>query len=325
MLALVRARSLLALALTLAACSGSDDDGPKPVPPTELDASTGGDAGSAPIDADDPFEPDVALVDSGVVAEAGKDAGTSKDASADTKPADAGGATACQADLVAKGVKFKTTAARGVTDALTVQGPINGVLFASGTATTPMGGPMACAFVQTLWKFADLLKTRGFTRVGTLGSYCYRCCCAWSSTNYCRGLSDPEPDCSANGYSNHSWGRAIDVRYLYKADGTAYDINDAKHWVIWSTASETCTKGLAAQTGISKELYTLACQASQLKIFGITLTPNYNAVHRNHLHMDIGQSGAPTSWTTKSYDPFASPSGVDDATGAAGDDTCGGE
>lgn len=312
----MRAPLLLAVLLGLTACGSSDDEGAGPLPTSELDSSTAD--VPAVEDADDPTNPDTGtpVVDSSVT-EAG-----ATDAKTETAPVDSGGATSCQADLTAKGVKFKTTAARGVVDAVNVLGPINGVLFASGTSTTPMGDPMACAFVQTLWKFADLVKAQGYVRVGTLGSYCYRCCCAWSTTNFCRGLKDPEPDCSASGYSNHSWGRAVDVRYLYKADGTFYDINDAKQWVIWGTATETCTKGLAAQTGTSKLLYTLACLASQNKIFGTVLTPNYNSAHRNHLHMDIGQTGTPTSWITRSVNPYE---GLDDAMGSAGDDTCGGE
>ena len=307
----LRAPLLLAVFLGLSACGSSEDEGASPLPAGELDGSI--ESSIDPVDADDPTPVDTGVIDTSV-AEA---------SSTDAKPAADTGGTACQADLTAKGVKFKLTAARGVVDAVNVLGPINGVLFASGTNTTPIGDPMACAFVQTMWKFADLLKVHGFVRVGTLGSYCYRCCCAWSATNYCRKLTDPEPDCSANGYSNHSWGRAVDVRYLYKADGTRYDINDATHWVKWGTATETCTKGLAAQTGISKELYTLACQASQTKVFGTTLTPNYNSAHRNHLHMDIGQAGLPTSWITRSYeDPSA---GIDDAIGTVGDDHCGGE
>ncbi|MBI2390478.1 MAG: extensin family protein [Deltaproteobacteria bacterium] len=319
----MRFASSLALpfAFVIAVGCGGDDGEVGPVPAGELDAS--GDVGAVdpPIDADDPTPTDAD--DEDATSDATIDA--KADASADVKPdvaTDAAGATACRADLAAKGLKFKTTTARGVVDAVNVLGPINGVLFASGTGTTPMGDPIACAFVQTLWRFADLLKERGFTRVGTLGSYCYRCCCSWSETNYCRKMGDPEPVCGSSGYSNHSWGRAVDVRYLYKPDGTRYDINDPKHWVIWGVAAETCTKGLAAQTGISKELYTLACMAAQQKIFGITLSPNYNSAHRNHLHSDIGASGTPSSWYVRSLDPWA---GLDDAPPGTADDHCGGE
>ena len=298
----MRSAAVLGLVLALLGCGSSDDDvAAKPLPSSENDAT-------ADIAFDDVLDPLADVVEP-------------SEAAPDTKTADAKPDTpmSCRDRLTAEGVSFKVTTARGVVDAVNILGPLHGVLFASGTATTPMGDPVACEFALTLLRFADLAKSKGFVRIGTLGSYCYRCCCAWSTTNYCRTLSDPEPDCSADGYSNHSWGRAVDVRYLYKADGTRYDINDARHWVKYST-TETCTKGIAAQTGISKELYTLACEATSSKIFGIVLTPNYNDAHRNHLHMDIGRSGTPTSWSTKSLDPNE---GIDDA--YDGGDHCGDE
>lgn len=301
----------------LVACGGSTDDA--------AIVADDQDTGFTPA-GDDAEILDSSVVDSGSQAETSAADSTMADAPmTDTAPpkmdaiVDAG--SACRSDLTAKGLSFKTTTAKGVVDAINVLGPINGVLFASGTATTPMGDPVACEFARTLWSFADLLKSKGFVRVGTLGSYCYRCCCAWSTTNFCRTLTDPEPDCSATGYSNHSWGRAVDVRYLYKADGTRYDINDPRHWVI-STAT-TCTTALAAQTGISKELYTLACEATSKKVFGTVLTPNYNDAHRNHLHMDIGQTGTPSSWTTK--DLWDLGFRTDDPPPLVGDDHCGGE
>jgi len=283
----VRSAVVLGLIIALTGCSSSSDDvAATPLPSSENDAGID-------VVIDDVVSPiDVTEL---------------SETAPDTRVADAT-PMSCRERLTAEGVSFKVTTARGVVDAVNILGPLHGVLFASGTNTTPMGDPVACEFAQTLLKFADLAKARGFVRIGTLGSYCYRCCCSWSTTNYCRTLADPEPDCSANGYSNHSFGRAVDVRYLYKADGTRYDINDARHWVKYST-TETCTKGIAAQTGISKELYALACEATASKTFGIVLTPNYNDAHRNHWHMDIGRT-TPTSWSTKSLDPNA---GIDDA------------
>lgn len=207
-------------------------------------------------------------------------------------------ATSCMAQLDQLGVQYTTTVAKGVVDGVKLQGPLNGILFAKSDTDQPTTDPMACEFVLTLWTFAELLKAKGFTQIGSLGSYCYRCCCAWSQENYCRGPNDPEPDCSQppyNGFSNHSWGRAIDIRYLYKKSGEVYDVNDPAHWVEWPSSAETCGQALAAQTGISKELYSLVCEASVQKIFGIVLTPNYNSAHRNHFHADIGQSGTPGS------------------------------
>ncbi len=205
-----------------------------------------------------------------------------------------GSSSSCLDQLDALGVQYTPTVAKGVVDGIKLSGPLNGVLFAKTTTNTPTTDPIACTFALTLHKFAGVLKSHGFNKVGTLGSYCYRCCCSWSQTNYCRGPNDPEPDCSAKGFSNHSFGRAMDIRYLYKTTGEVYDINNPSHWKEWSGASSTtCTTGLAAQTGISKELYTLICDQAAQQVFSICLTPNYNSAHRNHFHCDIGKSGAP--------------------------------
>lgn len=206
-------------------------------------------------------------------------------------------ASSCLEQLDQLGVAYTPTVAKGVVDGVKLTGPLNGVLIAKTDTNTPSTDPMGCEFVLTLWKFAGVLKAHGFNQIGTLGSYCYRCCCSWSEQNYCRGPNDPEPDCSQNGYSNHSWGRAVDIRWLYKTTGEKYDINNPAHWVKWSgAASQTCTTARAAQTGISKQLYDLVCDQLAQQVFGTCLTPNYNTAHRNHFHCDIGKSGTPGNY-----------------------------
>lgn len=227
--------------------------------------------------------------------------------------------TECQKSLVARGIQFKPTKARGVVDAVMVTGPVGGVLFASGKTTAPAGDPVACEFVKTMEAMGKVLKEHGFVRVGTLGSYCYRCCCSWSETNYCRGPDDPEPDCGSNGYSNHSWGRAVDVRYLVKEDGTTYDVNDPGDFVAYG-GTDTCGAGIAGQSGISLEMYNVVCDTHKKKVFSTILTPNYNDAHRNHFHMDIGKSGPATGATVKIVPDVFEPS-IDE--GEHGD-ACGG-
>jgi hypothetical protein len=261
----------LALGLCITAC-GADEG--SPAAPTEQDGGPG------PSD------------DVPVPTPTG-DAGTTP-----TPAKDASTGPSCTEQLTALGVKWEPTAARGVVDAVHVKDRINGVLFALEETTNPAGDPMACEFVLTLHKFAGYLKTKGVDHVGTLGSYCYRCCCAWSSTNFCRGLNDPEPSCGANGYSNHSWGRAIDIRYVYTTAGKRYDINNPKTFVM-STA-DTCTAAEAKQTGDSKFLYDLVCGAASAQVFSTLLTPNFNAAHRNHFHLDIGKDGPPKGFTVQS-------------------------
>lgn len=204
---------------------------------------------------------------------------------------DAAPALPCLEDLTARKIPYTKTTARGVVDAITVPAPINGVTFTAETGDKPTAQPMACEFVRTLIAFAEVLKSKGIHKVGTLGAYCYRCCCAYSTTNFCRGATDPEPDCSANGYSNHSFGRAIDVRILTFDDGRVLDIN--KDTDFKATTGGTCGAAKASQVGASKELYDLVCEVATKKIFTTILTPNYNSDHRNHWHMDTGQTGIP--------------------------------
>jgi len=212
-------------------------------------------------------------------------------------------ATTCLEKLDQLGVAYQLTQAKGVVDAVKLTDKLNGVLIASTDTDQVSKDPMGCEFVLHLWEMAEVLKAYDIYKIGTLGAYCYRCCCYWSEENYCRGPNDPEPDCTQapwSGYSSHSWGRAIDIRWLYKGSGEVYDIDNPAHWVAWSTSSQTCGAALSAQTGISKELYALACELSAKKVFGTILTPNYNDAHRNHFHADIGKSGEPTKWVVLS-------------------------
>ncbi len=202
---------------------------------------------------------------------------------------DAGPKT-CLETLTARGIQFTTTTARGIVDAVKVTSAIRGIRFTREDTDTLATDPMACSFVLTLDRFAEVLAKYDVVQVGTLGSYCYRCCCAWSPSNDCRSPSDAEPNCGQNGYSNHSWGRAVDVRYLKFKSGAVYDINDGNDWLIGSS-SGTCSTGLSKQKGASKTLYSIACDTAAALVFKNILTPNYNEAHRNHWHMDIGDKG----------------------------------
>ena len=230
----------------------------------------------------------------------------------------------CFDKLAARGIAYKTTTARGVVDAVNVTGAvINGVAFNASTTTTPLSDPIACEFVLTLYDLAAVLKKYSVVSVGSLGSYCYRCCCAWSETNVCRGMNDPEPDCSANGYSTHSWGRAIDIRYVKFADGSSADINTTTDWV--KSSDDTCTVALGKQTGKSAKLYGILCEAASLQLFDNLLTPNYNSAHRNHWHLDTGKSGPVASTFVKAWNDepaMTKPARVDvgDSSDSCGDE-----
>jgi hypothetical protein len=268
------------VSVSVAACSGDDGGGSSPSTGGSDAGTTGGSGGAS-----------------------GSAGSTATGGVAGTASGGTAGAATCLAQLDQLGVAYETTAAKGVVDAVHLKGALNGLFIASEDTDQLSGDPMACEFVLHLWKLADVLDTHGIHKIGTLGSYCYRCCCYWSQENYCRGPNDPEPDCTQapwNGYSNHSWGRAIDIRWFYQDSGEVYDVNDPTHFVAWLNSNQTCTTALQAQTGISKELYSIACELGSEHVFGTVLTPNYNSAHRNHFHCDIGKTGEPTTSIVKS-------------------------
>ncbi len=156
----------------------------------------------------------------------------------------------CLDQLKALGVSFEKTTQRNVVDAVHLTGPLNGITIADTTKTTTTKQAFSCALVRTLHTFMGQLKDDGFVRIGTLGSYCLRCCCAYKQgTNECRSASDPFPQCGSKGLSNHSYGRALDIRYLVKGDGTSYDLNDPQTWVRYGNFQskvDTCGAGLKA-------------------------------------------------------------------------------
>lgn len=234
---------------------------------------------------------------------------------------------ACLNQLQQLGVSFQSTTALNVTDAVRLTGPLNGVTIGgvdnngnrqSGTSSQPY----SCELVRRLYTLMGTLRAAGITAVHGQGSYCVRCCCQWSETNQCR--SDAVPSCGSKGLSNHSYGRAIDIRYLTRSNGDVLDINNNDHWTRSGTYSShnTCGTGLAAQTGDSKFLYELACNNDQN--FKTWLTPNHNSAHRNHWHIDIGSSGAGTNGTASILPPEGVlPGQVDVYDGFGEEDQCG--
>lgn len=83
----------------------------------------------------------------------------------------------------------------------------------------------------------------------------------------------------------HPGGLAIDVGKLRKKDGTWINVATHFHGKIGEKA---CGADAPVPTvAEAKELRTLVCDAMDKHIFTYVLTPNYNAAHRDHFHMEI--------------------------------------
>lgn len=177
----------------------------------------------------------------------------------------------CHAWLDLYGIAYTVGPDRpGVDDPVTAMMPINGIPYAyAGTPRTTMFGD--CTLFRSLAEAAPSLRARNIVEVTDLGVYNYRCI----------GSVGTPPDCP-NGISQHAFGNAIDLAVFEDADGETYNVTT--DWVI-DPADDTCT---AATTGAKDQLlHELICELKSRNVWNIVLTPNYNAAHRDHFHVDL--------------------------------------
>lgn len=85
--------------------------------------------------------------------------------------------------------------------------------------------------------------------------------------------------------TRHPAGLAIDVAMLHKRDGRWLNVQRQFHGRI---GDKTCgDDARVAENDDAKELRALVCEPAALGIFTYVLTPNFNAAHADHYHMEI--------------------------------------
>jgi hypothetical protein len=157
----------------------------------------------------------------------------------------------------------------GVAEPVTMTSPINGVAYRySGNAMQRKSLYGDCELMKSLAEAAPIVRAHGVTEIVDFGVYNYRCI----------DQTKTPPNCTM---SQHAYAKAIDIAELVTSDGMRYSVND--DWVIDSTA--TCT----ADTSNTKDafLHEVICDLKAARVWNIVLTPNYNAAHRNHFHVDL--------------------------------------
>lgn len=145
-----------------------------------------------------------------------------------------------------------------VVDAVRVSSPINGVTYryVSHDVAQPMYG--RCELAQALYALSDMLQEFDIVEVGHIGTY------------NCRAIA------GTNRASEHGNGTAIDLAWFRRADGLVANVE--QHW-------EHDTVDFQTERG--RLLYEIGQQMYERRIFNIVLTPNYNAAHDNHFHVDL--------------------------------------
>ncbi len=175
----------------------------------------------------------------------------------------------CRERLARLGISFSSGPQQpGVADPVTIGLPLNGIsYFAAGELSPQNSLFMDCSLGLALHQMAETLEPRGVTAVEHFGVYEYRCI---AGTDPCV-------------LSQHAHATAIDLHEFRTGAGETYNVET--DWIIDADAEATCS---APTLGPEDTLlHELACEWDATNLFHVVLTPNYNADHRNHFHVDL--------------------------------------
>ncbi|MCO4764245.1 MAG: extensin family protein [Myxococcales bacterium] len=209
------------------------------------------------------------------------DPGTTKFACIPGTPTSGPAKTDCQKKLLARGVTFTavpnpmgvpkggTKKVCDIPDLLSVNPGMYGVGFRASSQTgTMVKMQMNCTFAHSVADMAQELAAKGVTEVVHYGTY------------NCRYIS------GTKSLSQHGYANALDVAGLKTKDGAYHSV--LKDW-------EKGAKNPKTTSG--KLLRWFADHMYAKHVFNIILTPEYNAAHANHFHVD----NTPGSWYMQGF------------------------
>ena len=161
----------------------------------------------------------------------------------------------------------------GVNDPVQIRFPIRGVNYRYVEQTQNRSQVfLDCSLAVSLARANPSYVRRNVDTVVDLGVYNYRCI----------GGEGSPPNCP-RGISAHASATAIDLHSFELIGGQNYVVE--RDWIIDSSAEETCEA--STEPGGDRWLHELICEQQHTGIWNTILTPNFNAAHRNHFHVDL--------------------------------------
>ena len=179
----------------------------------------------------------------------------------------------CLAEVARRklGVSRARGPAVGVATPVRVTGPIAGVRFVTPGGKSPYG-ILDCRLALALSDFAELLKRHEIVEVRVDNMY--------RPHAHLPGKSKP---------SQHSFGLAVDMTRLKRADGSEWVVERDFQGAI---GEPVCGAGARARPELSSDagaLRDFICEVARSGLFHHILTPNHDAAHHDHFHLDIAR------------------------------------
>lgn len=186
-----------------------------------------------------------------------------------TRRAELGGA-ACLAEVAHRklAVQRWSGAAVGVATPVRVTGPIGGVRFVTPGKKSPYG-ILDCRLALALSDLAEVLARHGVLQVQVDNMY--------RPHAHLPGKKKP---------SQHSYGLAIDMTRVKLEGGRELMVERDFQGAI---GEPVCGEGARALEGDAGTLRDLICDVARSGAFHHILTPNHDAAHHDHFHLDIAR------------------------------------
>jgi hypothetical protein len=168
-------------------------------------------------------------------------------------------------------VKRWGKATAGVTTPVRVTGAIGGVRFVTPGAKSPYG-ILDCRLALALSELATVLVRHGVVEVRVDNMY--------RPHAHLPGKSKP---------SQHSFGLAIDMTRLKLGDGSELDIDKDFEGTLGEPVCGADARPPSELSDNASKLRNLICDVARSQLFHHILTPNHDAAHHNHFHLDIAR------------------------------------
>jgi hypothetical protein len=181
------------------------------------------------------------------------------------------GGAQCLAEVARRklGVTRFRGAAAGVQTPVRVTGPLGGVRFVTPGRKSPYG-ILDCRLALALSELSGILERHAVVEVRVDNMY--------RPHAHLPGKKKP---------SQHSYGLAIDMTRLKRADGTELIVERDFQGAI---GEPVCGEGARAElSGDAGKLRDLICDVARSGLFHHILTPNHDTAHRDHFHLDIAR------------------------------------
>jgi hypothetical protein len=184
--------------------------------------------------------------------------------------------SACEAELGRRAIPYvRTTATPDVATPVRLRGALHGVLVHSmlppAQRDTSPSEIFDCRLVLAVDDFCGLLAKRDVVEVVHFTAYRPRaqsgCTPKYAGLQHCGAL-------------------ALDVASFTKKDGTVLVVDKDFHGRV---GDATCAGKAhpSPPSAAATELWGYVCDAASQAIFNVMLTPNYNAEHHNHIHVEV--------------------------------------